>query len=192
MKKKLSGIVLATSLLCTGTYADDLHFKDGTKSLIAFETGFSSLDMDLPTVSGESESFANVGVKVGAETRNYRVFASFRYLAISDFDYATTVGLELQYLINLSSSFNMFVGLNGGYANMKLADSSNRTRTFSDPYYGADFGCNYHMNENFDLEVGVRVNTLDAENTLDAAGTYKLNNILGAYVGVVYKFDLDK
>lgn len=191
MKKKLSGIVLATSLLCTGAYANESRLADDTKSLVALETGFSSLDMDTPTLAGESENFANIGVKVGAETKDFRAFVSFRYLTISDFDYATTLGAELQYLINLSSAFNMFVGLNAGYANMKFAPN-NTTRTFSDPYYGADLGFNFHLGQSYDLEVGARVNTLEAENTLDAGGTYKLNDMVTGYVGIVYKFDLER
>lgn len=189
MKKKLSNYALMAMIASVGLCGVSLQAFDDTKSLVALEGGYSSLDMDTPTATSVTDEFGHVGLKIGAQTRDYRLFLSFRYFDVEDFDYATQVGAEVQYLINFSSWMNMFIGLNGGYMNIKFAPNGDTTRTLSDSYYGADVGFNFHLSDNVDLELGARVSSLQAENTI-ASKTYTMNDMVSAYTSVIYKFNL--
>ncbi|MEA2099840.1 MAG: hypothetical protein U9P72_06905 [Campylobacterota bacterium] len=191
MKKSLKKIILATLLTLTPLLAEECNGEYENLSLIGLETSFNTLEVanDATPVVVDKYNFSSAAIKLGAEMEYYRLFLSARYYPISDFDYAYTLGAELQYLINFSESMNFFIGINTGVAEMKFLDSKNVSRTISDQYFGGDIGLNYYINRSFDWEVGVRVMGLNAENEIDNI-TYTFDNIISAYTSIIFKYQI--
>jgi len=192
MKKIVSGLV-AFFILLGSAYADDLSFE--TWSLIGIEGGYSSFDLERDQVGTPVQTTtynkAEAGIKIGAQTQNYRLFLSMRDYFVSDFDYLVTYGVEGQYLFNFSKVANLFIGINAGAIDAKLTIANeSRTRSFSDPYFGGDLGFNFHIGESFDLELGARVMTTDAQNTINGV-TYKIDTLTTGYVSFIYKYQMD-
>ena len=183
--KNLKKLILATLLTLTPLVADD--YKN--ISLIGFEGSFNTMEVsndDTPVVV-DKHDFLSAGLKLGAQTEYYRLFLSARYYPISGFDYAYTMGAELQYLVNFSKSTNFFLGINTGIAEMKFLDTKNVSRTISDQYIGGDIGVNYHFAKSFDWEIGMRVMSLNAKNDINNV-TYTFDNILSAYTSIIFKY----
>ena len=198
MKKNLTKIILISALAAMPLFAaqnnkkEESIYKYNSYSLLAFEGGYSSFDYEsnsTPPVR-KSPGFAYGGIKIGAQTENYRLFLSARYCPIDNFDYAYTMGAEAQYLFNFSKMANFYVGVNAGIAEMRFVDATNLTRDISDPYVGGDMGFNIHLGENADLELGVRVMSLNAENT-KAGVTYTFDTIASGYTSIIFKFQMD-
>lgn len=191
MKKIVSKIVLAS--LVTASALSAGAFDNGI-SLVGIEGGIGTMKTEVDTATTakkEDYSVPSVGLKVGAEYGNYRVFLSGRYFSQSDFDYITTFGVEGQYLFNVSKAANIFIGANAGIANMKfLAEGESSSRSLSDPYLGGDIGVNYHVNKEFDIELGARVMNLISENDKYDV-TYKFDNIVSGYASLIYKYQMD-
>lgn len=193
MKKYLNKIVLAALLASTPLLAkDESIYKFNSYSLVGIEAGYSNFDVenDDTTPLRETYTFNHGGVKVGAQTENYRLFLSGRYFSIDDFDSAYTAGIEAQYLLNFSDFANLYIGLNTGLAEMKFIDSADTTRTISDTYVGGDIGLNIHMGKTMDLEVGVRAMSLDATNTIGDI-TYTFDTIASAYMSLIFRYQMD-
>jgi hypothetical protein len=194
MKKVISKIVLAGLVVGTSLVADSSSVFDNGVSLVGIEGGIGTMKTEVNTATSAQKkdySVPSIGLKVGAEYGNYRVFLSGRYFSQSDFDYITTFGVEGQYLFNFSKAANVFIGANAGIANMKfLADGENSSRSLSDPYLGGDIGVNFHVNENFDLELGARVMNLISENNKNDV-TYKFDNIVSGYASLIYRYQMD-
>jgi len=193
MKKYINKVIL-TALLATSPLlaADDSMYEFESHSLVAFEGGYSNFDVESTETPPlrESYKFGYGGIKIGAQTENYRLFLSGRYCSIDDFDYAYMMGVEAQYLFNFSSFANLYLGINAGMAEMRVVDAANKTRDVSDPYVGGDIGFNIHLGKTVDLELGARVMSLDAENTIDDV-TYKFDSITSGYVSLIFKYQMD-
>lgn len=193
MKNKLSKIILTALLAASPLLAtDESVYKFNSYSLVGIEGGYSNFDVEndaTPPVR-ETYTFGHGGIKVGAQTENYRLFLSGRYFSIDDFDSAYTYGVEAQYLFNFASFANLYIGLNTGLAEMKFIDATNVTRTISDTYVGGDIGFNVHLGEAVDLELGVRGMSLDATNTQDEI-TYTFDTIASAYMSIIFKYQMD-
>ena len=193
MKKNIKKIILATLLLTTTLSAQEFSNNDDSYSLVAFETSYSSFDVendDTTTVAMDPYTFASAGVKIGAQTKEYRIFLSARYHPVTDFDYVYTLGGEFQYLFNFSKYANFYLGVNAGIAEMSFVDLNDKTRTISDPYYGGDAGFNVHLGDSIDMELGVRVMSLNAEN-LQEDITYSFNNMASGYMSLIFKYQMD-
>ena len=194
IKKVVQKIVLAGLVLTTPLMAE-FNFNKDIYSLLAFEGGYSSFDVeknDTVTPAAITKyDMMHAGLKIGAQSENYRVFLSGRYYNADDFDYATTIGAELQYMFNFSSFANFYVGVNGGIANMRFTALGETTsRTISDPYFGGDAGFNMHITNSFDLELGARVMQIQAENKIGAT-TFKFDNLVSAYASLIFKYKMD-
>ena len=192
MKNKLTKVILTTLLVASSLVAGS---NDNTRSLVGVEAGYSSMDVNRDgtgTVisSDKSYNMYHGGVKIGAQTNDFRLFLSARYFGASDFDYVTTYGAELQYLIAISPTLNFYLGANAGKVNIKYSPDNEASRTASDTYYGGDAGVNVHLNESIDLEFGARVMMLDISNEIDSV-TYTFDTMISGYVGVIYKFQMD-
>ncbi|WP_434580305.1 porin family protein [Sulfurimonas sp. NW15] len=184
MKKRVKKIILALSLVSCAAMADD------TQSLVGLEGGYSSVSYEQNTpYNNDTYKLGSAGVKVGAQNENYRIFAGARYYNSKNFDYMTTFGVELQYLINVSPAVNCFIGLNAGIVNIGFT-RNNFSRTISDNYYGGDLGLNFHIAESMDLELGLRVMDIEAENTQNNI-TYKFNTLVSGYGSIIYKFKMN-
>ncbi len=193
MKKYINKIIL-TALLATSPLLalDDSIYEFESFSLVGIEAGYSNFDVenDAATPLRETYKFGHGGLKIGAQTQNYRLFLSGRYCEVDDFDYAYTMGAEAQYLMNFSEFANLYIGINAGIAEMRLIDATDKTRNISDPYIGGDIGFNIHLGETMDLELGARVMKLDAENDKDDI-IYTFDTITSGYLSLIFKYQMD-
>ncbi len=188
----LGGSLLALSLLGSNASGDDFVFN--TKSLFGIEAGYTYYQTENNnqyTPVDKSYDLANIGLKIGAESENYRIFLNIRnYFIGSGYDRLLTYGGEIQYLFNFSQKANFFMGANVGrlYGKFRAGDEPFK-RDFSDFYYGGDLGFNFHIN-NLDLEVGARYITSKAKD--DQYGiTYSVDSLITAYTSVIFKFQID-
>lgn len=193
MKKYLNKIILLALLAGAPLLAEgESMYSYNAHSLIGIEAGYSTFDVedDAATPLRETYTFGHGGIKIGAETENYRLFLSGRYCKIDDFDYAYTLGAEVQYLYNFSENANLYFGVNAGVAEMRLIDVNDVTRTISDPYVGGDIGFNIHMGQSMDVEIGARVMSLNADNTINNL-TYTFDTITSGYMSLIFKYQMD-
>ena len=198
IKINIKKIVLGIALLATPLMAD---YEFNTKSLVGIEGGASTLDFEngvnLNNTQG-STSIANLGLKLGAETEDFRAFLSGRYFYDSSnkYDYLTTFGVEIQYKFNVSKIFNIYMGVNGGFANAKFRGTDINgveetfSRTISDPYFGGDIGTNIHLGNTTDLEIGGRIMSVQATNTKNSV-SYRIGNIVNVYASLIFKWQMD-
>ncbi len=193
--------VLLALLISTGLFA-----YDGTaKSLVAIETGYGQFDYSAANEdnvnmgrTSSSEDFGILGLKIGAETEEFRLFLDAHYYQVGGaFDYANSVGLSLDYLMPITRDLNFFVGLNGGLMNLKVVDNEiGVSYVYSDPYFGGDIGFNYDIYKSLGLEIGFRYINVNADNTQyykDADGknqsrTYTVEQMMNIYTSLVFKF----
>ena len=189
--KNLKKILLTTLLVSTTLSAQNFSNNDDTYSLVALETSYSNFDIkNGDTLKTDTYNFTSAGIKIGAQTKEYRIFLSSRYHTLSDFDYAYTLGGEFQYLFNFSKYANFYLGVNAGIAEMSFDDSKNQTRTISDPYYGGDAGFNIHIQDSLDIELGARVMSLNAQNIQNDVA-YSFDNIVSGYMSLIFKYQMD-
>ena len=191
-KKLVAAFVLVISSTSLVAYEDDYSFR--VDSLVGFEGGYSSFDVEK---SGQSSSgiikykVGEAGIKIGAQTKNYRVFLSIRNHFAEGYDYVLTYGGEFQYMFNFSKMANFFIGINGGMVNARFSvDDEANSREFADPYYGGDLGFNLHLNETFDLELGAKVMSSKAQSVQNNT-TYDLDNIVTGYSSIIIKYQMD-
>jgi hypothetical protein len=198
MVKKLSKVIVATLLVAsslTAELTDNSMYKFNINSLIGFEAGYSGFDYER-TTSGVTDARETVninhgGIKIGAESENYRLFLSARAFDGGDFDYARAYGVEVQYLLNFSKMANVYFGVNAGKVDMRFADkTNNKTVKLSNGYMGGDVGVNVHLGKSADFEVGARLMSLNASAT-DGAVTYDFDNIVTAYASIIFKYQMD-
>jgi hypothetical protein len=194
MKKLFSTIIVVSLITVSSLVAEVSEYQVDTYSLVGFEGGMSSLDVEKDdTVNPaiiQKHNFAHGGVKIGAQSENYRLFLSGRYYNAADFDYVTTFGAELQYMFHFSSLANFYLGANTGLANMRFTDGGTTSRTISDPYVGGDAGFNIHLGESTDFEIGTRIMSIQAQNKIGSV-TYKFDSIVTAYASIIFKYKMD-
>ncbi len=193
MKKYLNKIIIVALLLTSPLLAkDESIYQFNSYSLVGLELGISEFDVenDATPPLRETYTFNHGGIKIGAQTENYRLFLSGRYFSIDDFDSAYTAGIEAQYLFNFSKYANLYVGVNTGLAEMKFIDATDVTRTVSDSYIGGDIGFNVHFGNSLDLELGARAMSLDATNTKNNI-TYTFDTIVSGYMSLIFKYQMD-
>ncbi len=195
MKKLVFKIIAIVVLSNIIVFANSSSYNNDTKSLIGVEGSFSSFDVenDSAAALNDNVKYGSLGLKIGAQTDSYRLFLSARYNVIDGYDYAYSLGIEAQYLLNVLPNANIFLGISSGYFDLSLKDSENDTRNFDSPYIGADLGFNIHLNEKFDFEFGGRILSLsDSKSIIDKNNvTYIFDNIAALYVSIIYKYDMD-
>ncbi len=201
MKNKIKSIVVVSSLLLGSTTFADENFYSQTKSLVGIEGGYSSVDYEYGVRTSNTQgsvSLENVGLKIGAESEDFRIFLSGAYFfdSGSQYDYLTTYGLAIQYKFNVSKVLNFYLGANAGLMNAKVRAKNSSgvpetfSRTFSDPYFGGDLGANIHLGDAVDLELGGRVMSVQADNTQGGV-TYRIGNIVQGYGSLIFKWQMD-
>jgi hypothetical protein len=197
INNKLLGAVAFSALLTTSMMAKDIY-TNHDYSLIGIEGGYSSISSDVDdytnnTHATNTKSVSSIGIKLGAQSDDYRVLLTANYYndASRDFDYIGTYGGEFDYLLNVSEKLNIYLGVNAGLANMKYTvPGENFSRVISDPYYGADAGINVHASKLIDLEIGARMMMLDATNTKNNVA-YTFNNMISGYASIIFKYQMD-
>ena len=198
MIKKLSKVIIATLLVASSLTAgssDDSDYQFEINSLVGIEGGYGSFDYtNVAATTTETVKLGHGGIKIGAESNNFRLFLSARdYYAldfdnIGKFDYIRTYGVELQYLMNISKAANIYMGVNGGRLDMKFDDGliTPATIRITDEYIGADFGLNIHLGESADFEIGTRFMSITEENA-----DYDFDEIVTGYASIIFKFKMD-
>lgn len=195
MKKTILKMVALSILMASsGAFASDYSYD--TSSLLAIEGSYSSFDVenDDTPVLREKISFSGVGFKMGAETRNYRLFLSVKNSFIDDnYDYAYFYGAELQYLMHFASFANFYMGINTGRANLKFIDSQDDSRQIDCSYLGGDVGFNVHFGDSIDWEIGARAMQLSADRSISDSNAiiYDFDTIITAYTSIIYKYTMD-
>ena len=196
IKSKLKSFVLVGVLLASTLSSQELEYDTGTFSLVGIEAGYSSLDYEngvkTDNVQGD-ESLTHFGLKLGAETQDFRAFISGRYFfdSGSKYDYLVTYGGSLQYKFNVSRAVNLFLGVNGGIANIKFrAEGENFSRTLQEAYLGGDLGTNIHLGKLMDLEFGARIMSIQGDNTIKGV-TYRVGNIINGYGTLIFKWQMN-
>lgn len=191
IKNRLSKALVAAAMCSSAAMADTVIYPD--YSLIGIEGGMTSINSDISTTSHSiTKTVQNIGIKIGAESYNYRIFLTADYYTNPDssYDYVGTYGGELDYLLNVSTKMNLYIGVNAGIANMKFkAPNETTKRLISNPYYGADAGLNFHASKLIDLELGARLMMLDATNTKNNV-TYTFNNFVTGYASIIFKYEM--
>jgi hypothetical protein len=196
IKSRLQKAILTIALLSTSLMAESSNYSYNTNSLVGIEGGLSSLNYEFgtPTNNAVDKIFiSHAGLKLGAESDDFRVFLSGRYFYDSSkkHDYIVTYGGEIQYKFNVTKIFNAYIGANGGIANISYrATGESFTRTISSPYFGGDLGVNVHLGKSVDWEIGGRVMAIQADNTKDGK-TYHINQIITAYTSIIFKWKMD-
>jgi len=193
IKTVVLGLVLtASSLMATEKFDYEPH----TKSLVGIEGGYSALGYEYGTPTNNTINriwIGHMGLKLGAETKDFRIFLSGRtyFDSSAKHDYIVTYGAEVQYKFNVTKVFNVYMGANGGLANMAFrATGESFTRTISNPYFGGDIGVNIHLGNSLDWELGGRIMSIQADN-LREGKTYHVNQIISAYTSIIFKWDMD-
>jgi len=190
MKKRLTKIALAASLLSMPVIAG----ADEYKSLFAIEGGYNKISADV-TDSGAAQTYTvqdsklgSVGLKLGAEGENFRVFVSARYYNAKDFSKLNTLGTEVEYLFHFSKPVSFFLSANAGKAFMKVGSTPNYASVSTNEYYyGGGAGFNLTVTDLVDVEVGARYMDLNSQVTQGTA-TYKFDSITSAYASIIFKW----
>lgn len=199
IKSKLQKVVLGTAILTTSLLADTSSYSYDIDSLVGFEVGYASTVSEsvdsapaTPVYSQNTAGLYNYGVKLGAQTKDYRLFLSARNYADPDSKYSNvfTYGAELQYKFNVAKAMDIFIGANTGYANIKYSNGTAPSVSLNKPYFGGDIGANIHMGDAVDLEVGARVMSLEAE-AVSGTDSYRLNSITTGYASLIFKWKMD-
>jgi len=199
IKNTMKKTLLACTLLSSSLMADYSDYTYNGYSLVGVELGYSSMSAEMTDKSGAlpyrdlDGDLYNAGLKIGAQTGNYRVFlnANIHQDTDGDFDYITTYGVEGQYLFDTFEWGNFFIGAGAGLANMKFkVDGENFSRTINDPYFMGTLGFNFHATDGIDIEVGGRYMELDAVNTIDNV-EYRFNDIMSVYTSIIFKYQMD-
>ena len=152
--------------------------EGSVKGLIGVEVGSMGNEIVAEDGGKDNVNTASAGLKLGAESRHYRVFIDARYWYADEFYSAGSIGGAVQYLIRPAEMFNIFLGVNAGFVNT-IGD------TDTVPYYGMDAGFNLDMSEDFGIEAGVRAAACDGKDYKEATTLYQ------AYVSAIFKFDTD-
>lgn len=195
MKKIVRNTLLGLALLGTSVVADEVKQEQGhTKSLVGIEAGYSSLDYNKANQAIQNVNLSNLGLKIGAETEDFRAFVSARYFydSSSKYEYLVTYGGELQYKFSPIDLMNFFIGANVGMASMRFdANDGFGPRSLSSPYFGGDLGTNIHLGNTTDLEIGARVMSIQGTHTSATYGDYTIGNIVNVYASLIFKWQMD-
>ena len=170
--KLLSKLIVSTLLLGSSAFATDFS----ATPLIGLEGSYGMLD-----ANGDQIDMYGMGIKLGAKSEEYRLFLSARKFQIDGFDSASALGAEVQYLIPLSQSFDIFLGGNVGQMGMKLGN-----REMSTMYYGGDAGVTVALSSLIDLELGGRLMYMDYTHTLNSV-TYNVDSLVQGYASIIFK-----
>lgn len=185
MKNSLSKVVLVAMMTVAPLVASEYSFE--THSLFAVEGGASSVDTEAAAGVYDDKEMANIGLKIGAQSDNYRVFLSARYYDAEDLNTLNTYGAEVHYLFNFSKAANFFIGANVGVANVKGAVNGTPSESASEMYYGGEAGFNIHASELIDLEIGARY--MDIQDVV--VGGVAVDSIATAYASVIIKWEMN-
>jgi len=195
IKKYLKKVLLLTTLVTTSLYSTDYTFE--SNSLVGIEAGFNRVSSEMTNTRNDYNSYkdnlGSLGLKIGGQTRNYRIYLGARYFVDTNnkFDYISTYGAEGQYIFNIFSGTDFFLGVEGGIVNIKFqVKGENLSRTLSDPYFGGGVGISFDISDTSYFELGTKLLNIDAVNNNNHT-SYQFNNIISTYMSIVIKYQMD-
>lgn len=195
LKKVLSSAILLAAMNAS---AGENYFASewDAKGLIAIEGSGGSMDLsdrNTTTISNtESPAAASVSLKLGGETKYYRLFLAGTYYLLdapnTTKSTATSLGLQIDYLIRAGEHFNIFMGLNGGgiYSDFEYDGVVAGTTEYisnTNAYAGGQAGVNIDIIDNLGIELGARY-----KHVFSADDVYSIDDIYEAYAAIVFKF----
>jgi hypothetical protein len=193
MKKRFTKIALAASLLSMPAIAGANEYT----SLFAIEGGYNKVTADVAdtapvqTYSVQDSKLGSVGLKLGAQGENFRIFLSARYYDANNFSKLNTLGAEVEYLFHFSKPVSFFISANAGKAFMKVSSTPHYAAVSTNEYcYGGGAGFNLTVTDLVDVEIGARYIDLDSQVTQGTA-TYKFDSITSAYASIIFKYQMD-
>jgi len=197
LKKVLSSAVL---LAAVNASAGENYFANewDAKGLIALEGAGSAIDLVYQdtsvtpnTIINDSAGGGAISLQLGGESNFYRLFLATTYYQFdapqTSSSTATSLGVQLDYLIRAGEHFNIFMGVNGGgiYSDFEYTDGTGTitTESGSDGYGGVQVGVNIDIVDTLGVELGGRV-----KHVFSTADVYTLDNIYEGYASIVFKF----
>jgi len=190
MKKVLSTAILLASVTAG---AGENYFSNewDAKGLIAIEGSAGSLSLVNQNATSitvdDSTGSGSLALKLGGESKYYRLFVEGRYYMLDASGYesskASSLGLQIDYLIRAGEHFNIFMGLNGGGIFSTFKGPGTAQFTNQDAYMGAQVGANIDILDSLGVELGVRAKHAFTENDVTA-----ITNGFEGYAALVFKF----
>jgi len=196
LKKVLSSAIL---LAAVNASAGENYFANewDAKGLIAIEGSGGSMDLiyndttvDPAVSSTDSTGAGAVSLKLGGESRFYRLFLAGTYYLLdapnTSSSSAASLGLQVDYLIRAGEHFNIFMGLNGGgiYSDFEQEVVGGTTsETSTDGYAGVQAGVNIDIIDNLGIELGARY-----KHVFSADNVAAIDNMYEGYAAIVFKF----
>ncbi len=168
--RKINKFIFGTLLTVSSLNAEIVDYIYDTKSLVAIESGYSISNND------NDSSKINFGLKLGAESNEYRIFIGARRHNRELDKSIYTYGVDFQYIFNFSQYANMYIGVNGGSANIVNEDE----KRVYEVYYGGDIGFNIHANKLIDVEIGSKIIKIE-----------ETKSISYGYISLIIKYKMD-
>lgn len=158
---------IAMTLLCTvlgsSVYAGNFSTAKG---FIGLEVGAATVQGDkAPDFFNDNFDYEGdaieYGVRIGAQTHEWRTTLAFDYYDSSDDDQNVEKGylmFDYFFLADEEAAFKPFIGANIGYANYESTDIEG-----SGFIYGGQVGFAYNVAESLDLDLSYRYSLSDAD-----------------------------
>ena len=191
--KLLLGWVLF-SLALLDLHADLYSYKG--ESLVGTEGGYTLLftqeSKSDSSMELQKREIVGAGIKIGAQTKDYRLFIALEGYDAKGFNYLLRYGASLQYLFNFTKYTNFFVGVEAGMVDASITlDTESFTRTLFDPYYGGTLGFNIHLGKFADFELGGRFIGSNAQNSKEGK-IFGIDRLFSGYFGIIIRYELDR
>ena len=167
MVKKIAMVLLCT-VLGSSLYAENMTTGKG---FLGLEVGYASVQGDVggffPELDREGDA-VEYGIRLGAQTSEWRTMLLFDYYDSSDDDQNMEKGyltVDYFFLQDDTSAFRPFIGVNVGYANYESTDVDE-----NGALYGAQAGIVVNVAESIDLDLSYRY-SLSSMDALDHVGS---------------------
>jgi len=176
MVKKIVIALLCTAL-SSSLYAGDQSF--GSKGFMGLEVGYGSVEGDIFTGQKQTSDAAEYGLRLGAQTEEWRtMFVYDYYKSDSDDDQTVQKGfLMIDYFFvdsDIDTVVRPFIGANIGYARYES------TLVEADDFiYGGQVGVTMRASESVDIDLSYRYSFGAAD---------ELNNVSSITLGINYLY----
>jgi len=155
----LKGVALSLLVCGVALAGGNSELDETSKKIIGVEVGASTIKADTiysPVISiaesGHESTYAEWGIRLGAEKKDWRTLFVLNYFNNSDDDQKYWKGLsEFDYYITNVNGLKPYLGVNLGYMNYESTDID--TSGF---IYGGQAGVQFEASENIELDFSYR------------------------------------
>ena len=175
MIKKIA-IVLLSTLLGSSLFAAEKNF--GSKGFLGLEVGYGYVDADVFTGGKHKGDAIEYGIRLGAQTDEWRTMFVFDYFDSDDDDQTVEKGfIMIDYFFmdsDIDTVVKPFIGANLGYANYEstLVDESGLL-------YGGQIGVVMRAGDSVDIDLSYRYSLGQAD---------EVNNVSSITLGINYLY----